>query len=69
MFEDGHGVKRNYKEAIRLYRLSAKQGNKFARSRLSTMVKNERGVKENKKEAKRLFRLAAKTVRKTMHKK
>jgi TPR repeat protein len=69
MYNNGQGVKRNYKEAARLYRLSAKQGNARAHSNLGIMYNNGQGVRQNKKEAKRFFRLSAKTLRKSRSKK
>ena len=69
MFENGQGVRRNDKEAVRLYRLSAKQGNKIARNNLRNIIKTMKNVKNNKQKSKRLFRVASKTLRKSRTKK
>ena len=69
MFDMGKGVSRNYKEAVRLYRLSAKQGSKIARNNLRNIIKTMKNVKNNKQNSKRLFRVASKTLRKSRTKK
>ena len=51
---------KDYKEAVRLYRLSAKQGNAEAQYSLGLMYDKGQGVPQDYKEAVRLFRLSAK---------
>ena len=60
-FIDGlKAYKRNdYKEAVRLFRLSAEQGNKFAQNILGRMYDEGQGVLQDYEEAIRLFRLSA----------
>jgi TPR repeat protein len=69
MFYNGEGVRRNYKEAVRLYRLSAKQGYSKAQTNLKNIIKIMKAVKGNKQKSKKLFRLASKTLRKSRSKK
>ena len=51
---------KDYKEAVRLYRLSAKQGNAEAQYSLGLMYDKGQGVPQDYKEAARLYRLSAK---------
>ena len=47
MYSKGHGVPQDYKEAVRLYRLSAEQGHAKAQSNLGTMYYNGQGVPQD----------------------
>ena len=49
----------DYKEAVRLYRLSAEQGDAEAQSNLGFMYANGQGVPQNYKEAVKWYRLSA----------
>ena len=51
--------RKDYKEAARLFRLSAEQGNPKAQVLLGLMSRRGEGVAQDSKEAVRLFRLAA----------
>jgi uncharacterized protein len=61
-FQDGMDAynRKDYKEAVRLFRLSAEQGNATAQYNLGVMYSNVHGVPKDYKEALRLFRLSAK---------
>ena len=61
-FQDGVDAyqRKDYKEAVRLYRLSAKQGDADAQYNLGWMYDNGQGVPQDYKEAVRLYRLSAK---------
>jgi uncharacterized protein len=60
-FQDGFDAdkRKDYKEAVRLYRLAAEQGNAKAQYNLGVMYAEGLGIPEDYKEAFRLFRLAA----------
>lgn len=47
MYDLGEGVPRDYKEAVKWYRLSAEQGNPAARFALAEMYKNGDGVSKD----------------------
>ena len=47
MYSKGHGVPQDYKEAVRLYRLSAEQGLAEAQSNLGVMYDKEQGVPQD----------------------
>ena len=51
MYRNGHGVKQNYPEAIRLYSLAADQGDAFAEYNLALLYEKGEGVKKNIKKA------------------
>ena len=59
MYDYGLRVEQNYKEAVRLYRLSADQGNPHAQLNLGYMYRHGLGVEKDYKEAVRLYRLSA----------
>ena len=59
MYSKGHGVPQDYKEAARLYRLSAEQGLAEAQSNLGVMYEDGQGVQQDYKEAIKYFRLSA----------
>jgi TPR repeat protein len=59
MFRDGHGVAKDYAEAVRFYRLSAAQGHATAQTNLGYMFEYGRGVAQDLAEAIRWYRLAA----------
>ena len=44
MYSDGRGVPQDYKEAIRLYKLAAKQGDSMAQFNVGVMYRNGWGV-------------------------
>jgi hypothetical protein len=61
MHRNGHGgLKQNDKEAVRLFKLAAKQGYASAQNSLGYSYEEGLGVSKNKKEAVRLYKLAAK---------
>jgi uncharacterized protein len=49
----------DYKEAVRLYRLSAEQGDAFGQYNLGIMYSNGQGVPKHDKEAVKWYRLSA----------
>jgi TPR repeat protein len=59
MYEKGQGVVQDYKEAAKLYRKSAEQGNQFAQSNLGAMYGNGLGVIQDYKEAVKWYRKSA----------
>ena len=59
MYSKGYGVLQDYKEAARLYVLSAEQGFPEAQNNLGMMHKNGSGVTQNYKKAVRLLKLAS----------
>ncbi len=59
MYYRGRGVRQDYGEAVRWYRLAADQGNAFAQANLGIMYYNGRGVPQDYGEAVRWYRLAA----------
>ena len=56
---NGNGVQRDYVEAVRLFKLSAEQGNANGQNNLGFLYMNGQGVEKNDVEAVRLFRLSA----------
>ncbi len=58
-YKNGIGVEENVKKAVRLYRLSAEQGNVSAQKSLAYCYYVGIGVRRNDDEAVRLYRLAA----------
>ena len=60
-FQDGFVAyeRQDYKEAVRLYRLSSEQGNTKAQTNLGFMYSEGRGVPQDYKEAVGWYRLAA----------
>ena len=58
-YYNGQGVQRNYKEAVRWYRLSAEQGHAKAQSNLGVMYDNGQGVPQDYQEAVKWYRLSA----------
>jgi TPR repeat protein len=59
MYDNGNGVEKNYKEAVKWYRLAAEQGNSNAQTNLGVMYEFGNGVEKNYKEAVKWYRLAA----------
>ena len=59
MYQQEHGVPKDYNEAIRWYRLAAAQGYGRAQTNLGWMYANGRGVRQDYYEAAKLYRLAA----------
>jgi TPR repeat protein len=59
MYEYGFDVEQDYKEAIRLFKLSAEQENSDSQNNLGYMYQNGFGVERDYKEAVRLFKLSA----------
>ncbi|OJW47883.1 MAG: hypothetical protein BGO67_03060 [Alphaproteobacteria bacterium 41-28] len=58
MYEEGQGVEKDEKEAIRLYHLAADQGHSEALSNLALMYQQGRGVKKDERKAVELYSLA-----------
>ena len=59
IYKAGVGVPKNYKEAVKWYRLAADQGDHTALWSLGGMYDDGNGVPKNRKEAVKLFELAA----------
>jgi hypothetical protein len=59
MYKRGQGVPKDYKTAVKWYRLAAEQGLADAQTNLGFMYSKGRGVTQNKKTAVKWFRLAA----------
>ena len=59
MYLEGQGVKQDYLEASRLFKLSADQGNSNAQNNLGNLYYDGHGVKQDYQEAARLFKLSA----------
>ena len=59
MYEQGQGVRRNYAEAARLYRLAAAQGYAAAQNNLGFMYERGRRVRQDRAEAVRWYSMAA----------
>ena len=55
----GQGVPQNYKEAVKLFRLSAEQENIWAKTNLGWMHDHGYGVPQDRKKALRIYRLSA----------
>ena len=58
-YQNGVGVVKDYKEAVRLFSLAAQQGNSGAQFNLGVCYQNGVGVVKDDKEAVRLYSLAA----------
>jgi TPR repeat protein len=58
-YYDGNGVNRDYKEALKWFRLAADQGNAQAQNNLAIMYRYGRGVAQDFEEALKWYRLAA----------
>jgi len=58
-YEHGNGVKKNFKEAVKYYRLASDQGDSVGQFSLGRMYLNGFGTKRNIKEAKKLFEKSA----------
>ena len=59
MYRKGQGVRQDYQEAIRWFRLAAEQGDAVAQFNLGVMYYGGEGVPQDYEEALRWFRLAA----------
>ena len=59
MYEDGHGVSQDYREAIKFYTLAARQGYATAQSNLGLMHYNGQGVLADPVIAHMWFNIAA----------
>jgi len=59
LLELAHGVQKDFKEAARLYRLAASQGNSDAQMNLGECYEDGQGVNKDLKEAVFFYRLAA----------
>ena len=59
MYEDGKGVPKDDKEAVKWYRKAADQGYKYAQNNLGLMYEDGKGVPKDYKEAVKWYRLAA----------
>jgi len=59
MYEGGKGVKQDYPEALRWFRLSAARGNAWAQYCIALMYDNGRGVPKNRVKAKVWFKRSA----------
>ena len=60
IYEYGKGVKKNYKEALKWYILSAKQGYPSAQYNVGFMYHSGKGTEQNYKEALKWYELSAK---------
>ncbi len=59
MYEEGHGVKQDYSEALKWFRLAAAQGEPRAQTNLGFMYEQGYGVKQDYEESAKWFRLSA----------
>ncbi len=59
MYEFGRGVEQSYEEAVKLYRLSADQGNAYAQYNLGRMYMCGKGVGRSLEKAVKWFRSSA----------
>jgi TPR repeat protein len=59
LYDEGHGVKQDKGEAVRLFRKAAKQGFAMAQYNLGAMYSQGQGVKQDYREAARLYWKAA----------
>ena len=59
MYDNGHGVQRDYKEAVKWYRFAAEQGFAHGQANLGFMYENGHGVPQDYKEAVKWYRKAA----------
>lgn len=55
----GEGVKKDYEEAFKWFRLAANQGDNKAQNKLGTMYYIRKGVKKDEMEAFKWYQLAA----------
>ena len=60
MYKNGKGVPKDYKEAVKWFKLAAKKGNVSAQNNLGVMYKKGKGVPKDYKEAVKWFKLASK---------
>jgi TPR repeat protein len=59
VYQDGQGAKQDLKEAVKLFRKAADQGNAKAQSVLGTMYTEGQGAKQDLKKAVKWFQRAA----------
>ena len=59
MYNQGLGVPKDLKEAVRLFRLSAEQGDAYGQFNLGLMCHEGKGISQDYKEAVKWYRLAA----------
>ncbi len=59
IFDNGHGVTLDNKEAVNLFKMSAEQGQANAQSNLGLMYYNGQGVNQDFKEAVKWYRMSA----------
>ncbi|MBT7968233.1 MAG: sel1 repeat family protein, partial [Methylococcales bacterium] len=60
MYKKGKGVPKDYKEAVKWFKLAAKKGNVSAQNNLGVMYKKGKGVLKDYKESVKWFKLASK---------
>lgn len=60
MYDNGQGISKDLKEAVKWYSFAAKQGNAIAQLNLGLMYYDGQGLHQNFKEAIKWYRLAAK---------
>ena len=66
MYANGQGVPQDDKEAIKLFRLAAQEGNAYAQFNLGSAYANGRGVPQDDKEAIKWYRLALREEMQTL---
>jgi TPR repeat protein len=59
MYQEGHGVAKDDREAVKWYRKAAEQGNAPAQYSLGVMYEDGRGVTKDESEAVKWYRKAA----------
>ena len=59
MYEQGRGVKKNFKTAVKWYRQAAEKGLPLAQNMLANLYRRGKGVRRNDKEALKWYRKAA----------
>ena len=59
MFQQGNGVRQDYKEALKWYRLAAEKGDAYAGFNLGDLYENGNGVQQDYQKAVKWFRVAA----------
>jgi TPR repeat protein len=59
MYENGQGIKQDFKEAAKWFRQAADQGDSWAQYNLGVMYLHGQGVKQDPEESIKLFRKAA----------
>jgi len=59
LYEEGQGVRKDYKQAVKWYRKAADQGDGLAQYTLGLMYKNGQGVRKDYKQAVKWFRKSA----------